>query len=153
MSTREDQAGARHRHTPSNPQPSSFSSSQLPQSALPHVPRFALIHDIATGVRKYAPVTYLFADERHPHLAANEGKTRTLVVDLSGEGDKVVHAQSLSGEWQLVTAKIGTSARIASVDEEPSPGNTLLNIEGIGQFKPIIRSDDVFDLAKQFSER
>jgi hypothetical protein len=152
MSTREEQ-GARHRHTLSNPQPltSTFHSPQPPFS---HVPRFALINDIATGSRKYAPVKYVFADEPHPQLSINEGKARTVVVELSEEGDKVVHAQSLSGEWQLVSAKIVTSAKVASAEgEQPNQGNTVLNIEGIGQFKPVLKNDDVFDLEKQFSER
>lgn len=154
MSTREEQSTNRHRYSLSNPQPSSYSTSHSPQPALSNLPRFALIHDLATGVRKYAPVTYLFSDEPHPHLSVNEGKSRTLVVDMSEEGDNVIHAQSLSGEWQLVSAKIGTSARLANVDGgEPNPGNAVLNIEGIGQFKPIVRSDDIFDLARQFSER
>jgi len=151
MSTQE--MAARHRHTPSNPAPSSLSPLP-PQPPLSQVPRFALISDVASGSRKYAPVTYVFADDPHPQLSVNEGKARTVVVDLSEEGDKVVHAQSLSGEWQLVSAKIGTSAKIASIEgEQPNPGNTVLNIEGVGQFKPILRNDDVFDLAKQFSER
>jgi hypothetical protein len=77
-----------------------------------------------------------------------------VIVDLSPEGDKVVHAQSLSEEWQLVSAKFGTSARIPSADgAETSPGNTVLNIDGLGQFTPFVRSDNVFDLARQFSER
>jgi len=152
MSTRDDPAVNKHRASPSNPQVPFFASSQPPQSAYSHVPRFALIHDLATGTRTHAPVTYLFSDEPHPPM--NDGKTRTLIVDLSPEGDKVEHAQSLSGEWQLVSAKIGNSARITSVEGgESSPGNTVLNVEGMGQFTPFVRSDDVFDLARQFSER
>jgi hypothetical protein len=143
----------KHRHSPSIPQPSSFGSPQ-PQSALPHVPRFALIHDLATGAQTHASVTYLFSDETHPPLATNDDRTRTLIVDLSEDGEKVVHAQSLSEDWQLVSAKVGTSARIASADgAETTPGNTVLNIDGMGQFTPFVRSDNVFDLARQFSER
>lgn len=154
MSTREEQLVNKHRPSPSLPQVPSFPSNQSPQSTFPHVPRFALIHDIATGSRIHAPVTYLFSDEPHPPMSMNDGKTRTLIVDLSADGEKVEQAQSLSGEWQLVSAKIGTSARITSVDGgESSPGNTVLNVEGLGQFTPFVRSDDVFDLAKQFSER
>jgi hypothetical protein len=154
MSTREDQLVNKHRPSPSLPQVPSLPSNQSPQAAFPHVPRFALIHDIATGSRIHAPVTYLFSDEPHPPMSMNDGKTRTLIVDLSADGEKVEHAQSLSGEWQLVIVKIGTSARITSVDGgESSPGNTVLNVEGLGQFTPFVRNDNVFDLAKQFSER
>jgi hypothetical protein len=152
MSTRDDQPFSKRRNSPSNPQPSSF-SSQSPQVALSHVPRFALIHDLATGSQTHAPVTYLFANEPHPSMSLNDGRTRTIVIDLSEDGEKVEHAQSLSGEWQVVSAKIGTSARIPSVDGEISPSNTVLNVEGLGQFTPFVRSDDVFDLARQFSER
>jgi hypothetical protein len=154
MSLRDDQPATKHRSSPSIPQPSSFSPSPVPQPVLSHVPRFALIHDLATGVRTHAPVTYLFANEPHPSLAPNDDRVRTLVIDLSEDGEKVVHSQSLSGEWQLVSAKIGTSARLASIDGgDTVPGNTVLNIEGMGQFTPFVRSDDVFELAKQFSER
>lgn len=154
MATRDDQPVPKHRPSPSNPQVPAFTSPQPPQLAFPHVPRFALIHDLATGTRIHAPVTYLFSDEPQPATSMNDSKTRTLIVDLSADGDKVEHAQSLSGEWQLVSAKIGTSARIASVDGgESTPGNTVLNVEGLSQFTPFIRSDDVFDLARQFSER
>src|SRR5205085_5036066 len=155
MSVRDEAPCTKHRASPSLPQPSSFSSSQPSQpAALSQVPRFALVHDLATGVRTHAPVTYLFANEPQPSLAVHNGRARTLVIDLSEDGEKVIHSQSLSGEWQLVSAKIGTSARLASVDGgEPVAGNTVLNIEGIGQFTPFLRSDDVFELAKQFSER
>lgn len=75
-------------------------------------------------------------------------------MDLSTDGDKVIQAQSISGEWQLVSAKLGTSARIANPEGgEPSPGNAVLNIEGLGLFTPVVRNDDVFDLARQFTER
>jgi hypothetical protein len=152
MSTRED--AKQHRHTSSNARPPSVASSLAPQNTpFTHVPRFALVHDIAAGTRTYAPVTYLFNDEPHPAFT-NEGKQRSILVDLTEEGDRVVHAQSLSAEWQLVTAKISTSARIANVEGgETSPGNTVLNIEGMGQFKPYSKSDDVFELARQFTER
>ena len=153
MATRDDQPVPKHRPSPSNPQVPTFTPPQS-QPAFPHVPRFALIHDLAMGTRIHAPVTYLFSDEPQPPLSMNDSKTRTLIVDLSAEGDKVEHAQSLSGEWQLVSAKIGTSARITSVEGgESTPGNTVLNVEGLGQFTPFVRSDDVFDLARQFSER
>lgn len=152
MSVRDEAPCIKHRASPSLPQPSSFGSSQ--PAALSQVPRFALVHDLATGARTHAPVTYLFANEPQPSLAVNNGRARTLIIDLSEDGEKVVHSQSLSGEWQLVSAKIGTSARLASVDGgEPVAGNTILNIEGMGQFTPFVRSDDVFELAKQFSER
>jgi hypothetical protein len=154
MSLRDDQPGIKHRSSPSIPQLSSFSPPPPSQPVLSQLPRFALIHDLATGVRTHAPVTYLFANEPHPSLAPHDGRARTLVIDLSADGEKVVHSQSLSGEWQLVSAKTGTSARLASVDGgEPAPGNTVLNVEGMGQFTPFTRSDDVFELAKQFSER
>jgi hypothetical protein len=153
MATRDDQPVPKHRPSPSNPQVPAFTSPQS-QPAFPHVPRFALIHDLATGTRIHAPVTYLFSDEPQPPMSTNDGKTRTLIVDLCADGDKVEHAQSLSGEWQLVSAKIGTSAKITNVDGgESTPGNTVLNVEGLGQFTPFVRSDDVFDLARQFSER
>lgn len=153
MSARDEQ-NSKHRHSPSLPQPPSIASPQPPQTIFPHVPRFALIQDLATGSRTYAPITYLFSDEPHPHLSLNDGKSRTLIVDLSAEGDKVEQAQSLSSEWQLVSAKIGTSAKITNVEGgESAPGNSVLNVEGLGQFNPFVRSDDVYDLAKQFSER
>lgn len=154
MSQRDDQPTIKHRPSPSLPQPSSFGSPPPAQPVLSQVPRFALIHDLATGVRTHAPVTYLFANEPHSVLATHDDRARTLVIDLSEDGEKVVHSQSLSAEWQLVSAKIGTSARLASVDGgETVPGNTVLTIEGMGQFTPFVRSDDVFELAKQFSER
>ena len=154
MTARDDQPLSRHRPSPSIPQQSSFTSSHSSQPALAHVPRFALIHDLASGTKTHAPVTYLFSDEPHPPLSMNDGRTRTLLVDLSADGDKVIEAQSTSGEWQLVSAKIGTSARIANPEGgESSPGNSVLNIEGLGQFTPFVRSDDVFDLARQFTER
>ena len=152
MTTRDDHI--RHRRSVSNPRPSSVSSHSPQQLGYSHVPRFTLIHDLASGNRTYAPVKYLFADETQPSFTVNEGKTRTLVIDLAEDGERVVHAQSLSGEWQLISAKIGTSARPANVDGgETCPGNTVLNIEGLGQFTPFTKSDDVFDLARQFSER
>lgn len=98
-------------------------------------------------------MTYLFSDEPHPPLPVNDGKTHTLIIDLSLDGDKVEHAQSLSSEWQLVSAKIGTSARVANVESDSNQANTVLNVEGLGQFTPFVRSDDVFDLARQFTER
>jgi hypothetical protein len=129
-------------HTPTGP-------SQSPQPVLPHVPRFALIHDIATGTKTHAPVTYLFADDPHPPMT-NHGLSRTLIVDLSPEADKVEQAQSLSGEWQIVGAKLGPPAKFASGDVAD---NVVLNVEGLGQFTPYTKGDDVFDLARQFSER
>jgi hypothetical protein len=71
-------------------------------------------------------------------------------VDLSPEADKVEHAQSLSGEWQVVSAKLAPSAKFASGD---GAENVVLNVEGLGQFTPYVKGDDVFDLARQFSER
>jgi hypothetical protein len=153
MSTPDDQQVSKHRSSPSLPQPPSFTPSPTPQSVFSHVPRFALIRDLATGSRTHAPVTYLFSDEPHPPLPVNDGKTRTLIIDLSPDGEKVEHAQSLSGDWQLVSAKIGTSARVANVESDSSQANTVLNVEGLGQFTPFVRSEDVFDLARQFSER
>ena len=76
------------------------------------------------------------------------------MVDLSGEGDKVEHAESISADWQLVTAKISSSAKVANVEGgESNATNAVLNIEGLGPFPPFTRSDDVLDLARQFSER
>ena len=118
------------------------------------MPRFALINDLATGTRTYAPVTYLFSDDPSPSMYDNESKLRTLVLDLSEDGERVEHVQSLSSEWQILNAKMRTSARMASVDGgESTAGNTLLNIDGLGLFTPLVRVDDVFDLARQFSER
>lgn len=154
MTTRDDQPLGKHRSSPSVPQQSSFNSSHSSQPVLSHVPRFALVHDLATGAKTHAPVTYLFSDEPHPPLSTNDGRTRTLLVDLSPDGDKVVQAESMTGEWQLVSANLGTSARIANPEGgESSPGNAVLNIEGLGQFTPIVRNDDVFDMARQFTER
>src|SRR5579859_1703907 len=116
MSTQDDYPVVKHRHTPSIPQPSSFTSAQSAQTPFSHVPRFALIRDLATGVQTHAPVTYLFTDDPHPSLTATDDKARTVIVDLSADGNKVLHAESLSGEWQLVSAKLGTTARIASAD-------------------------------------
>jgi len=152
MSTRDDQQVNKHRSSPSIPQAPSFTPSPSPQSSFSHVPRFALIRDLATGSRTHAPVTYLFSDEPHPPLPVNDGK-HTLIVELSSDGDRVEHAQSLSADWQLVNAKIGTSARVANVESDSSQANTVLNVEGLGQFIPFVRSDDVFDMARQFSER
>jgi hypothetical protein len=148
MTTREDDAVPKHRASPSIPH-TPTGPSQSPQPALSHVPRFALIHDIATGTRTHAPVTYLFADDPHPPMA-NNGLLRTLIVDLSPEADKVEQAQSLSGEWQIVGAKLGPPAKFASGDVAD---NVVLNVEGLGQFTPYTKGDDVFDLARQFSER
>ena len=153
MTTRDEQQVNKHRSSPSATQGPSFTTSSSPQSPFAHIPRFALIRDLATGSRTHAPVTYLFSNEPHPALPVNDGKTRTLIIDLSPDGENIEHAQSLSGEWQLVSAKIGTSARVANVESDPSQANTVLNVDGFGQFTPFVRSDDVFDLAKQFSER
>jgi hypothetical protein len=152
MSTH-DQPVVKHRHSPSIPQQGSCGSPQPTQPALPHVPRFALIHDLATGTQTHAPITYLFSDEHHPPFSANDA-THTLIVDLSPDGEKVMQAQSLSEEWQLVSAKVGTTARTTNIEGgETSAGNTVLNIDGLGQFTPPVRSDNIFDLARQFSER
>jgi hypothetical protein len=156
-SSRDPPLTTKHRQSPSLPAPPSPSHS--PQPNLSQVPRFALIHDLATGTRTHAPIKYLFANEPHPPVSITD-RTRTLVVDLSAEADKVEGAQSLSGEWQLVSAQLGTSARITSVDGgggsgESTKGSTVLNIEGMGQFSNMTRggTEDVFDLARQFSER
>lgn len=149
MASREDEQVPKHSSFPSIPHPTSIGPSQSPQAALFQVPRFALIHDIATGTRVHAAVTYLFADDPHPPMS-NDGISRTLIVDLSAEGDKVEHVQSLSGEWQVVSAKLGPSAKFASGD---GAENIVLNVEGLGQFAPYVKGDDVFDLARQFSER
>jgi hypothetical protein len=151
MST-QDQPPVKHRHSPSIPQQSSFDSPQPPQTALSHVPRFARIHDLATGAQTHAPITYLFSNESHPPFSTKDG-ARTLIVDLSPDGESVIHAQSLSEEWQLVSGKVGKMAKITNVEGETGSGNTVLNIDGLGQFTPPVRSDNVFDLARQFSER
>lgn len=155
MSTRDEVSAGKHRPSPSIPQvpTPSLLSSQPPQTTFSHVPRFALIHDLATGERTYAPVTYLFSGEDHPPMSTTDSKSRTLVIDLSADGDKVEDAQSLSGEWQLINAKIGTSAKIANVESDSSAANTVLNVEGLGQFTPLVKTEDVFDLARQFAER
>lgn len=148
MTSRDDDTVPKHRASPSIPHTTPSGPSQS-QPTLSHVPRFALIHDIATGTKTHAPVSYLFADEPHPPMV-NDGLSRTLIVDLSPEADKVEQAQSLSGEWQIVTAKLGPPAKFASGDVAD---NVVLNVEGLGQFTPYTKGDDVFDLARQFSER
>jgi len=149
MTSREDDQVAKRRSTSPASHPTLIGPSVSQQPALSHVPRFAVIHDIANGTRTHAAVKYLFADDPHPPVAS-VGMSRTLIVDLSPEADKVEHAQSLSGEWQVVSAKLGPSAKFASGD---GADNVVLNVEGLGQFMPYVKGDDIFDLARQFSER
>jgi hypothetical protein len=152
MSARDDQPLSKQRLPLSGAQPPF--SSESPPSPLSHVPRFALIHDLASGARTHAPVTYLFSDDPQPPLGPDENKVRTLIIDLTDDGERVEHAQSLSTEWQLISAKVGTLTRTINVDGgENFQSNAVLNIEGLAQFTPYMRSDDVFDLARQFSER
>jgi len=149
MTSREAEQVPKGRSPPSSPRPTFIGLCLSQQPPLSHVPRFALINDIATGTRTHAAVTYLFADDPNPPMA-DVGMSRTLIVDLSPEADKVEHAQSLSGEWQVISAKLGPSAKFASGD---GADNVVLNVEGLGRFTPYVKGDDVFDLARQFSER
>ncbi|BFZ63071.1 hypothetical protein YB2330_004186 [Saitoella coloradoensis] len=111
-------------------------------------PSLILLKDTQTqSTRPPRRIHYIFSDDPVPSIPPF---SKAVMIDMDHE-NKVVSAMSMSEDWQVVGTEVAKSTNWFG--EQQEDGGVMVTIQGTGVEGGIRKGDDIFEMARKFTER